>query len=583
MIDDKTHTLNVCLLATLYDYMVREVGKDNIIPKLFGKKLTRAKPDEECVDYVEVDAKGNFVIHNGIREYASPLPPKNPDKYNLCKELSPDMFITFFENENLSDITRQLIDEVYYNKKGCVKNSKLRLKSHQENAIEFLSTHRGMVAAFGTGSGKTLLGVTASQCFLEDHPNGKIKVVTPTSLQLNFKKEMKAYGIDSDDSRYEFFTIAKFANEYGGVGTHNLTEINKETMLIIDEAHVLRTEVDTRISIAAKHKTPKKGRKQRKKLTVKRVAVFLNACKRAGKVLLMTATPIYNKPFDINNLVAMVKGTNPLSESDFEDILSSDTRFDKYFKDVFYFYETPLDENYPTYRDHIIRLKMNKEYYEAYRTIEKRDENVLNIANPFVFLVGLRQSTNALSPCIKCDWIMDKVKEGKKTVIFSSFLDRGVGVLKDDLKRSNIKYVEITGSMNQVARDKAVKKYNDIDGDVNVMLITKAGSEGLDLKGTRYVIHVEKGWTPELERQVNGRAVRYRSHVHLPENERHVDIYYLILEKPSKSKREASDLGPKAKESADHILDDLVKDKIEDRDNMLTRLYKISIDRKYRK
>jgi hypothetical protein len=65
-----------------------------------------------------------------------------------------------------------------------------------------------------------------------------------------------------------------------------------------------------------------------------------------------------------------------------------------------------------------------------------------------------------------------------------------------------------------------------------VLLITGAGGEGLDLKGIRKVILLEKGWTVSSEEQVIGRAVRYRSHEHLPVDERYIDVYHLVMIKP---------------------------------------------------
>ena len=66
------------------------------------------------------------------------------------------------------------------------------------------------------------------------------------------------------------------------------------------------------------------------------------------------------------------------------------------------------------------------------------------------------------------------------------------------------------------------------------MLITSAGAEGLDLKNTRSVIILEPFWHTSRIQQVIGRAVRYKSHETLPESERYVDVYNLLLEKNEK-------------------------------------------------
>jgi hypothetical protein len=50
------------------------------------------------------------------------------------------------------------------------------------------------------------------------------------------------------------------------------------------------------------------------------------------------------------------------------------------------------------------------------------------------------------------------------------------------------------------------------------------------LVGVRNVIIMDPVWNYSGMLQIEGRAVRYGSHSHLPEEERLVDVYHLILE-----------------------------------------------------
>ncbi len=61
------------------------------------------------------------------------------------------------------------------------------------------------------------------------------------------------------------------------------------------------------------------------------------------------------------------------------------------------------------------------------------------------------------------------------------------------------------------------------------MLITKAGSEGIDFKGTRRIIIMEKDFSSAAINQIVARGARYMSHEHLPAAERKVDVYFLKL------------------------------------------------------
>lgn len=435
--------------------------------------------------------------------------------------------------------------------KDCISRSNLKLRPHQEKLVRFLMKKRGAIAAFSVGSGKTLTAVTASQCYLDAHPMGEVIIVTPKSLQENFKKEIVAYGANAKDPRYKFYTIGRFTNEY-----YN-KKCPSNALLIIDEAHNLRTEI--------------KGFKGKK--GGKRAYTALQCAAQTTKVLLLTATPIYNNPSNILNLVAMVKGEKvPLNE----DQLYSMTKqqFNSYFSCVFSFYKSPPSEEYPDLEEKEIRIIMNPLFYRKYRNIEEQNNFLFSEVNPFMFMTGVRQATNALDPCQKCDWAVNKIKEGKKIVLYSAFKTFGIEKIQSMLKGSGIQYVEVTGSMSIRKRNEAVNAFNKKDSP-NVLFITKAGGEGLDLKGVRNVIILEAGWNRTGEEQVIGRAVRYKSHTHLPKSERKVNVYHLIIVKPKGRGRDSGDDRP----SADVYLKEKIKEKEEVNKVFENRLKDLAIER----
>jgi superfamily II DNA or RNA helicase len=194
---------------------------------------------------------------------------------------------------------------------------------------------------------------------------------------------------------------------------------------------------------------------------------------------------------------------------------------------------------------------MTPDYYKKYRAIEKKQSRLF--ADPFRFLTGVRQATNAIEPCLKCKKAMDIIKKGQKTVVYSAFLTHGVKKIQGMLDDDHIKYVEVTGEMNQTQRKIAVDQYNK--GKVNVLFITRAGGEGLDLKETRNVILLEKSWNRPTEEQIIGRAARYQSHVNLPKNEQRVDVYHLLIKKPKKQDKDDKT------DSADERLAQLTEEK----------------------
>jgi len=74
----------------------------------------------------------------------------------------------------------------------------------------------------------------------------------------------------------------------------------------------------------------------------------------------------------------------------------------------------------------------------------------------------------------------------------------------------------------------------DFTGLANVLLITDAGAESIDLSGTRHIVFMNPTWTPALEAQIIGRGQRYDSHAALPESQRTVHVWKLFLDYPNK-------------------------------------------------
>jgi hypothetical protein len=99
----------------------------------------------------------------------------------------------------------------------------------------------------------------------------------------------------------------------------------------------------------------------------------------------------------------------------------------------------------------------------------------------------------------------------------------------DSLNKPNL-YIYITGDVPKQVRKLARKKFNK--DETKILLITRAGSEGLDLKGVRNIIIMESNWNASADAQIIGRGIRYKSHLHLPEEDRNVTIHRILLHKP---------------------------------------------------
>jgi superfamily II DNA/RNA helicase len=131
----------------------------------------------------------------------------------------------------------------------------------------------------------------------------------------------------------------------------------------------------------------------------------------------------------------------------------------------------------------------------------------------------------------KIQWILQKVRANptEKFVVFSHFLDAGINNVIQGL--GDIGHGVIRGDVPMATRKRLVDDFNT--GVFNVLFISKAGGEGLDLKGVRNVIIMEPAWNDATEEQVIGRAIRYKSHEGLPPSQQSVTVWSLYHIRPT--------------------------------------------------
>ena len=82
---------------------------------------------------------------------------------------------------------------------------------------------------------------------------------------------------------------------------------------------------------------------------------------------------------------------------------------------------------------------------------------------------------------------------------------------------------------NIAAQLKAKSSNNNLGEIIKVLMITSAGSEGINLKNTRYVHIMEPYWHPVRQEQVIGRARRICSHKDLPKKLQTVEVFVYIM------------------------------------------------------
>lgn len=450
--------------------------------------------------------------------------------------------------------------------KGFIKYAKLKksvkLQKHQERVQRKLEKVQALLLWHGLGSGKTLSAIAAAG-------DEETDFVVPASLRTNLEKEIKNFVRTHKIKGKSYHKYLKDEHD------------PKKRVLVADEAHRLGT--------------PTSGIS---KLMVARA-------KNYKKRILLTGSPLRNHPYELAPLHRILDPDSkmPLDKREFASQYIKEEKVDPGFINRVLFGVKPGtkeriknekkleklfrgkvdhhmagDEDYPDVTEKHIEVEMSEEQQRLYDKTKKelprsaRIKMELNLplsksekVHINNFFNSMRQVSNTTrtygvkkyTPKMlraRTDLLKHINKKKGKALVYSNFLESGIGEYERLLDEKDIKYKRFDGSLNDKKRKEAVDAYNK--GEVPVLLVSGAGSEGLDLKGTRLVQILEPHWNDARTDQVKGRAVRYKSHAHLPKKDRKVIIknYY--------SKLRPTFFGlKKPKTGVDEYLNQLRKDK----------------------
>lgn len=431
-----------------------------------------------------------------------------------------------------------------------VKAAELRttLLPHQQRVVDRIQKEDqpGLLVVHGLGSGKTLTSIAA-----QDALKMPATVVVPAALQENYRKEQQKH-LKGKPQHTDIETLQRVARR--GSPTPN-------DMLIVDEAHRVRDPS------SASHK-----------------ALGSN---EADKRILLTGSPFYNHPSDIAPLINLAAGKEvlPPGKDAFSDRYISIKKespglWNKYVRGA-QDSETPVlnqsrakelsatfqkwvdhhpgsKDNFPDVRREDVIVPMGDQQKKVYDTLmgqapawvaakvrQGLPPSKQEAASLTAFLTGPRQVANSSvgfhekgdpqSPKIQkafenLQGMLKDNPEGR-AVVYSNYLEAGINPYRQLLQGAGVPHGEFTGSQTAKERDQMVRDYNE--GKLRALLLSSAGGEGLDLKGTRMVQILEPHWNEEKLKQVEGRAARFKSHEALPEDQRNVIIQRYLAGTPA--------------------------------------------------
>lgn len=422
---------------------------------------------------------------------------------------------------------------------------------HQIEGKDFIVEKRNVILADEMGLGKTFTTIMATL----ELGNGGV-VICPASLKNNWAREILMVDDDADiqiidggETRvyHQGNTSKWLIVNYDVISRDVIKEKILDfmpTTLILDEAHYIKSS------------------------STKRTRTALEIAKQASHVLLLTGTPILNRPMELFTLLKAIghplganwygyaktycgahfrefwrkvdDGTGRMVARKVKFLdTGGATNLDKLaiaLKTV-YLRRTKevLGDTLPEKIITNLEVEIAPEYRKAYKQAwddymeyllsipdEEQDKNIQNIqlAKHLIELNKLKQvASQGKVPHVLKD-VGNIVEQGGKVIIFTQYTNtlheivRGVQAMK-------IKVVKLNGEDDMEARQKAVDRFQEDDSVKVFVANIKAGGVGITLTKANKVLFADMEWTPALHSQAEDRAHRIGQH-------NLVNVYYYI-------------------------------------------------------
>jgi hypothetical protein len=191
--------------------------------------------------------------------------------------------------------------------------------------------------------------------------------------------------------------------------------------------------------------------------------------------------------------------------------------------------------------------------YSVFRTVEGL--RLLSLAMDSAGYAQLKVKKNS-----KHEWVIDVKTEDFAKPKYTQFISGSSEETTIIMNIFNSNFDQLPPNI----RLQLKKMHKDIDMDadknhhgeiIKAIMITESGSEGISLKDVRQVHIMEPYWHNIRVQQVIGRAIRAKSHINLPMNEREVDVFMYLMKFNQKQKQDhLISTNDKGMTSDEHIL-----------------------------
>jgi hypothetical protein len=434
--------------------------------------------------------------------------------------------------------------------KVAALNEDVHLQPHQKALSDEIDEEHPArkLLYWGTGSGKTLGSMAAAETYGQPYT-----VVGPAAVRPTFKNEQKRF---TDQSLPSSVISYQRATQEGG--------IPHPDSLVIDEAQRI-SNPGTRQSQAVQE-----------------------AARKAKQVLLLSGTPIVNRPGDLAPAFGILTGREttpdafeqrymgeaPKPRSWAEWLSGKDRKYEPVIrhrdelkallagKVDWYAPDKPMVET----RHSSHEVEMGEDQARLYRAMFGRipwklrmgmdgstDLSPKELQQLRSFLAGPRQvglsdypfarhkdPYQSFQNSTKLQKAFELMK-GKidadprhKGIVYSNFPTAGLHPYRAALQAQGIPHTLFDGTLSDVERDAAVRSFNE--GRSRVALVGPAGAEGISLRGAQLLQRLDPHWHSARGEQAAARGIRWDSHTDLPEELRNIEIQNFISKLPAKDR-----------------------------------------------
>jgi len=385
------------------------------------------------------------------------------------------------------------------------------------------------------GSGKTrgvLEALAAAKHTSASGNSSKVLIVCSNTLIGNWIDTIKSTPQTHGYTNFTIMGYNEFRNVFSQPPHENEMGSIKNYVVIVDEAHYFR------------NLTPR----MREDVSLLRQSKFL---------FLLTGTPMQNEPSEICAMLALLQTCESMAKQsalrsqtvadDFdcepETLDRQRASIEKYLsthKSVFFYDPAIYDaerfkSNYPATEERIERVPMTATQALDYMLSLRASTKL----GPYTIQTARRNSYDSLTRAIANVSDPEKPEESPKVrqvgrnvlgskypgphVVFSHYRDRGVHAVDKYLAKTapKLRRKTISGSTDGRLRDTIVNEYNS-GKKIDVLSITDAAREGVDLHGTGTMHVLESAQNLHNEGQTMSRVARFGSHASLPADKQRV-------------------------------------------------------------